>query len=104
MKRYWWTTGSGRIELQIAMKDARAASHPGPCDADVDRLRGVPYLRRQLAKIAPSVLRGELREYGAWDDAELADHDANLSRLLWLACCDVAEGHGEPVEVEEVTL
>jgi hypothetical protein len=104
MKRYWWKTGSGRIELHIAMNDARTALRSRPCNDDIASLRNVPYLRRQLAKISPSVLLGELREYGAWNNAELADHDANLTRLLWLACCDVAEGQGGPVEVDEVTL
>lgn len=104
MKRYWWTTGSGRIELQIAMEDAEYASHTGSCDPEVYNLRTFePYIKRQLDALAPSVVRDELREYGAWDYAELADHDANLSRLLWLACCNIAEGEGEPVEVEEVT-
>lgn len=32
-----------------------------------------------------------LRGYGAWDDAELADHDTNLSRLVWLAGCMLRE-------------
>lgn len=35
--------------------------------------------------------RAYLRGYGAWDDAELADHDANLNRLVWLLGCDLRE-------------
>jgi hypothetical protein len=35
-----------------------------------------------------------LKRYGAWDAEELADHDVNLSRLVWLT--GVALHEGEP--------
>ncbi|MGO4441370.1 hypothetical protein [Rhizobium sp. RAF56] len=38
--------------------------------------------------------RAMLRPYGAWEDAELSDHQTNLERLVWLAGCDLRE-HGE---------
>lgn len=87
----WWSAGSGRIELQIAREDAESASHPGPCDADVAALRDVPYIREQLAKLDPALVASELSEYGAWDADELADHESNLDRLLWIACGDISE-------------
>jgi hypothetical protein len=33
-----------------------------------------------------------LKQYGARDEAELADHEQNLQRLLWLAAGSVTEG------------
>jgi hypothetical protein len=87
----WFSTSSGRIELRLTREQAATGSHPGACDADVAHLRTVPAIRRQLDKIAPDVLRAELREYGAWDAVELRDHDRNLSRILWLACGDIAD-------------
>lgn len=33
----------------------------------------------------------ELAEYGAWDQDELSDHDANLARLVWSAANDLSE-------------
>jgi hypothetical protein len=33
----------------------------------------------------------ELKEYGTWDDVELLDTEENKRRILWLACCDIAE-------------
>jgi hypothetical protein len=87
----WFSTSSGRIELKITKAQAAIGSHQGQCDDDVASLRTVPAILRQLAKINPELLAGELREYGAWDAAELADHDANLSRLLWIACGDISE-------------
>jgi hypothetical protein len=48
-------------------------------------------IRAQLERIDPKVLRDELREYGAWDDQELADHGQNLQRILWIAAGDIVE-------------
>ena len=86
----WYSTSSGRIELQLTKDQAMTGSHQGACDDGVAYLRTVPAIRHQLAKVDPETLRDELREYGAWEDEELADHDENLSRLLWLACGDRA--------------
>jgi hypothetical protein len=88
----WFTTGSGRIELKMTMAQARSASHQGQCDADVEELSKVPAIARQLAKIDPATLAGELEEYGAWDAEELTDHEQNLQRLLWLAAGDIVDG------------
>ncbi len=32
-----------------------------------------------------------LRGYGAWEEDELTDHDANLRSLVWLAGCSLVE-------------
>lgn len=88
----WFSTSSGSIELRILTRDAIACSHPGPCDSDVATLVRKPYIKRQLAAIAPDILRDELREYGAWDDDELADTVQNRARIVWIAACDIAEG------------
>lgn len=87
----WYSSSSGRIELQITMHQAEIGSHPGQCDADVLWLSQQPKIARQLTKIDRSDLVSELSGYGAWDDQELADHQQNLQRLLWLACCDIRE-------------
>lgn len=87
----WWTESLGRIELQITLKQAQACSHPGSCDNDVAALRQDPKIRRQLNKLKPGLVAECLSEYGAWEDDELADHEQNLNRLLWIACCDIAE-------------
>ena len=88
----YWTTGSGRIESQITKKQAAACHHPGPCDSDVQALQNIPSIKRQLAKIPADVLASELKEYGAWDETELQDHAANLTRILWIACGDISDG------------
>lgn len=91
-ERKWFSTSSGRIELRLTLDDARSGSQPGKdAEEDIADLRKVPYIAAQLDKLDPATLRGELKEYGAWNDAELADHDRNLTRILWLACGDIRE-------------
>ena len=87
-----WYTGNYGIHLQLTKAQAESMSHSGRCDDDVSHGRTIPAIRRQLAKIDPETLVRELREYGAWDAEELADHDANLTRILWLAAGDIVEG------------
>ncbi len=89
----WWSTGSGRIELNITKSQAAIGSHQGACDDDIKYLRTVPQIRRQLSKLDPSLVSAELKEYGAWDEQERADHEANLDRLLWVACGDIVDGN-----------
>ncbi len=91
----WFTSSSGRIEFKMTMEEAWSASHQGQCDDDVKALSQVPRIARQLAKIDPQLLRDELREYGAWDGDELADHDQNLQRILWLAAGQIIDEASE---------
>ena len=89
---HYWTSSCGRIELLMTSDDAASASHPGPCDADVYALSKIPRIKRQIDAIDPATLRLELREYGAWDNDALDDHEANLQRLLWIAAADISGG------------
>ena len=91
MTDYQWTDGSGRLVLDLAASHVDFIPRSGPADDAVALLRRDIHLRPQLAALDAAQVRACLQEYGAWDDAELADHDANLSRLLWIACGDVAE-------------
>lgn len=89
----YWTCGRGGIEFVMTLAEARSISHSGPCDDDVATLIKRPKFRSQLDDIDPDMLRAELKEYGAWEDAELQDHDTNLQRILWLAAGDIADGN-----------
>lgn len=89
----YWTESLGRIELQITKKQALQCSHPGPCDSDIAELLKVPAINRQLKKLDPAIVAASLKEYGAWDEKELKNHTENLHRLLWCACCDIAENN-----------
>jgi len=89
----YWTTGSGYIELNITKKDALTCSHSGDCESDVKFLMSKPAIKRQLNKLQPETLKNTLSEFGCWDDDQLADHETNKVRILWIACCDITEGN-----------
>ncbi|UOF81059.1 hypothetical protein [Caudoviricetes sp.] len=87
----WWSESLGRIELRIPLDLARSCSHQGDCENDVVAARGEALIKQQLDRLVPSTVAESLKEYGAWSDEELADHDMNLTRLLWCACGDIVE-------------
>jgi hypothetical protein len=84
-----------RFELKLTKEQARIGAHVGRCDDDIAYLRTVPAIRRQLDKLDVAKVAEELREYGTWDETELADHEQNLNRILWIACGDIAEAYDE---------
>jgi hypothetical protein len=64
-------------------------SGPGPADDSV------AYWCKRLAFDGPSWLfRSHLREYGAWDSSELADHNENRQRVLWIWANNCSENPG----------
>jgi hypothetical protein len=87
----WWSSSSGCIELRIPAECAADINHPGPADAVVDFWLKQPEIEAQMDSLSADTLASELRGYGVWEDEELADHEANLARLLWIAACDVDE-------------
>jgi hypothetical protein len=87
-----WTSGCGRLNLEMTLEQAQSCSHPGDCEVDVICLLREPEIAAQVAEWDPAILAEELRGYGAWDGDELADHDANVSRMVWLAAGDIVDG------------
>ena len=87
----YWTDSHGFVELNITKKQAHIGYHQGQCDNDIKDLRNVPVIKRQLYKLKPDVVVHVLKDYGAWDDDDLSNHDDNLDRLLWIACGDIVE-------------
>jgi len=84
-------TSFERFELAMTLEDAQSASHSGRCDEDVLALSRQPHIAAQLANLDPEKVRDELREYGAWEDGELADHEENLQRVLWLGAGQIVD-------------
>lgn len=79
----------GSIELPIEIIEMCPAS--GAADSAIAEMRTLPEVIAELNGIDPNKLRMELKEYGAWDETELADHNSNLDRILWIACLDIQE-------------
>ena len=80
MKVYNWCDGSGRLNIVLTQAQIDSVCHSGANDAAVAELEK-PILN-------PAHVHDALREYGAWDSAELADDAENLARVLWVACWD----------------
>ena len=96
---FTWCAGSGRpISVRLTLDEAESCSHPGNCQADVIDLILTDGISAQVETWDPETLRAELVESGAWDEEELADYEENIRRMVWLACCDVAEN---PKDYEE---
>jgi len=70
-------------------------SHSGDCGPDVEAW--APLIRKQIdadnftRKPTPKNIRAELAEYGAWDNEELADDDANFNRIIWIAAGNIQD-------------
>lgn len=80
-----------RFSIVMTRAQAESVSHPGPCDEDVAFLSRRPSIARQLRALDAEALRAELAEYGAWDAEELADHEENGRRIVWIAGCNIRE-------------
>lgn len=78
-----------RFEIKMTLAQAKTVSHQGDCYEDAKFL--VKELKNQLKKISPEKLAEELKEYGAWDEIELSNHEENLTRIVWIAGCDIVE-------------
>ena len=74
------------LTLNIKEKDALKCAHRGDCNEDVKQLLKRLYIRRQFKALSDEQIKSDLKEYGAWSDAELAIARENKARLLWVAC------------------
>ena len=92
-KSYW--ASFNRFELRLPGQCVLDCSHSGPCDDDiaywVTKVAAMAAADRADRGPEPDGIRAELKEYGAWDDEELEDDEANMRRLVWIAACNVAE-------------
>lgn len=77
--------------LKMTTQDAKNCSHSGDCEADVKEVMKKTYIKNQLTKLDPEKLAKELKEYGAWNEDELKDHEQNLIRWTWISAGDITE-------------
>lgn len=77
-----------RFAITMAAEQIADCSHQGDCDEDVK------FWATEIdrpADCTPESLAKELREYGAWDDEELADDAANWERIVWITAGNLQE-------------
>ena len=82
----YYHSANNDIHLQISLLQARQCRTL----EDLAEIRRIPYIKCQLDAVDETLLREELSSH-TWVDADVADHDKNLSRLLWNACHIIAE-------------
>jgi len=71
-------------ELREALRDCGRGGQ--------DASQAVAFVRSRWAITGDEAnCRDMLKGYGAWEDEELADHDENLNRLVWLTGCGFCE-------------
>jgi hypothetical protein len=71
--------------IRLFKADIQAMTQPGQdAEADVRHCLSIPRIAKQVDTIPAETMIRELRETGAWGAEELADHDMNRVRFLWL--------------------
>ena len=92
-KLYW--ASFNRFELRLPGQCVLDCSHSGQCDDDVQswvsRVRAQIDADNFTNKPTADKIRAELKEYGAWDEAELADDALNFTRLVWIAAGNISD-------------
>ena len=92
MKLYYGCfDGLRGLEIAMTREQAESASHQGQCIDDVRALLKCPEIASQLDAFGPEKIREALKEYGAWDEDELRDDEANRERALWSAAGNLTE-------------
>lgn len=90
---YWASFNS--IEFRMPGQAVINCHHQGQCDADVahwaPKINRYEFGEGHAWAPTPDRVRKELREYGAWDDEELADDETNWQRLVWIAAANIQE-------------
>lgn len=81
-----------RFQIEMTLREAIAMSPRGRnADGIVALFVKQTRFQNQLNKIGAGNIQLELKEYGSWDDDELADVEANKQRILWIAACNIRE-------------
>lgn len=92
--RLYWASFN-RFECRVSGQAVLDIARSGPADAAVDfHLPGfLAQIKKDNFPNKPTkeAIRRELKEYGAWEADELLSGKDNLSRLLWIAACNIAE-------------
>lgn len=80
-----------RVSGQAVLDIARSGDASQAVNAHLPLFLAQIELDKFPNKPTAEKIREELSEYGAWKDEELESDLANLSRLLWIAACNIAE-------------
>ncbi len=79
------------FEIQMTKAQAITGSHSGSCDSDIADLLTDKKIQKQLEVIGHEKIKAELKEYGAWSEAELNNWEDCKARIVWLAAGNICE-------------
>ncbi|SAK58933.1 hypothetical protein AWB81_01770 [Caballeronia arationis] len=88
-----WSSPCGRLDLELTATQIFSVNLVGLQDQEIRRLSEDPDVKDQTAFWAAEVVAAHLREYGAWSEEELKDHQANIQRTLWTVCCELRDSY-----------
>ena len=87
-----WCSGDGGVNLAFTPGQVRRVCVSGENDHLIEDLRRYPSILTQVDALDDDVVREIIREYFAdITEEELKDVEANVDRLLWMACWDLFE-------------
>ena len=87
-KKFWWSSGCGRLEFELPADCINDCSHSGKCDDDVEFWQQkieLPSTRDHWIET--------LEGCGAWylkDLIQMTDIELQ-QKIIWLAACDIAD-------------
>lgn len=77
-----------RFTLELPAEAVADMSGQGRADEAVEHWAG---RIQRPSEVTPAKLKAELKEFGAWDAAELADDSENWRRILWIAAGNIRD-------------
>lgn len=81
------------LELEVPTFIVDLVPISGRADEAIESLVSDTKVKPYLNNIDKEALRNELKEYGAWTNEELQDHQENIKRYLWIKILDYKEGN-----------
>lgn len=81
------------LELEVPTFIVDLVPISGRADEAIDSIVSDTKVKPYLNNIDKEALRNELKEYGAWTNEELQDHQENIKRYLWIKILDYKEGN-----------
>ena len=97
LEHEWWLWKANVEDVLRSTDSIDACAHSGDCKSNVRDTIALPEVAEVIDRLPrrdPWLVR-ELRETGAWTDAELEDHDLNVVRMVWIIACDAKENDTE---------
>lgn len=97
-----WCDYMGIIELPFNSDQIEGIGESGDNEPAVDRCLEQCDVVNAILDSKREQLVSVLREYGAWSDDELQDHETNKQRIVWIAGSDIADNPEDYTQGDEV--